>query len=302
MNATASPRGDWTPATLKAQRDVLARPGTKSIAKDRLVLDVAARHRLSRSAVAVGYLLLDRCNRSNLRCDQSHAGMAEKLGISVRSVKAACDELRATGLFGWKSHGSARSHCNQYWIDWIALAGPSPEREPGREPGKASASEQGAENRTLKGAENCTQTRKEEPEKKKPHVPNVEPHARNQGDRPKGIEERNWRTPSVPNLSSSRATPAKGLRNLQPFSVRRTTPSFGEAARNEAEKRWLRPFERKWQDMGPHAYSVSMDAITPDVITAATVAEMRNPTPHGQAGRAIAEAAVQAALRQRGVA
>ena len=75
---------------------------------------------LSPTARRLGIELVGHVNKRTFRCDPSEARLAHLLGVSVRAIGKAKQELRVKGLLTWRTVGQ-NGTCN-YHISWKALA------------------------------------------------------------------------------------------------------------------------------------------------------------------------------------
>lgn len=118
---------------------------------------------LRSGAKLVMAVLIEHHNLKTGRCDPSAARIAEKAGLSARSVRRAVGELEVAGLVRRRVHGG-RYHANAYELDWGRLEAVA------QGAGIVNKADSDAATRTLVAAEPDSRVHQNESSKQSPSV------------------------------------------------------------------------------------------------------------------------------------
>jgi hypothetical protein len=193
----------------------------------------------------VATVLLEHFNRRTGQCDPGLNRIAQLLGISTRTVIRCNHKLESAGLFRKTRHGGTGNR-NDYEPIWSRFS----ELERGwRTQFKARAATRKKLSRSSR--QNC-------------HILADKPVTQtfNSNLNHETFAKRHPESPSPRILA---VTPRNFPKQL--------TKRSANAARDEAERRWLRQLDERFRSE-PETYSEVIDAITPDIQAAATNAEL----------------------------
>lgn len=231
---------------------------------------------------SVGAAILSHFNKKDRRCDPSNERLAKLLGINARQVRRATASLCAAGLFKKRSHGGS-SGCASYepqWnkmraivVDWDRrlASGQAPELD--AQPDENDSQQQDifdrdtGQKRPLGQDKNVLQTPFKNPLK--------EPIAACGTD-----------GPQEPPASSPSIEVFKGLLNGNAWLASQSKPKVasGSDRRRAAENAAVRRWGNDLQALGTIVHAEAIDRMTPEIMAAATEAEMRR---HGDGVRLI---------------
>jgi hypothetical protein len=199
------------------------------------------------SARRVGVTLIEHYNRRTGRCDPGIERLAELLGCCTRTIIRATDRLERTRLFRKVRHGGY-SNRNSYEPNWalfteLERAWRDKLQESARLRRMKMSPATGQE-RHLSGDKAVTQT----------CIDNKLHHETYSKGHPKEVIGRTWSESSLVSL--------------------RAVNRPADAARTEAERRWSGDLYAMFRSM-PVTYAEVMEAITPEIQSAATDAEIK---------------------------
>jgi hypothetical protein len=199
---------------------------------------------LRQSDRRVGTALIEHYNRVTGRCDPGIERLAALLGYCARTIIRATQALERAGLFQKVRHGGY-SNRNFYQPNWTRFS------------------------------ELAAAWDKKMRARSRHHASSMSPAPR-QPSHTEG-DSRVSQT-CISNLHKSTCPSGPPKKRTERIDARSIARSFGkrsaDVARDEAECRWNRDLDERFRSM-PVTYSEIVEAITPDIQTAATDAELR---------------------------